>query len=50
MCIVDTWSEVIKMAPMIKPLQTSGKFDVCILAIAQHRDFLDPDCQLSKLK
>jgi UDP-N-acetylglucosamine 2-epimerase (non-hydrolysing) len=41
LCVVGTRPEVIKMAPVIMSLKTSGWANVKVLATAQHRDLLD---------
>ncbi len=41
LCVVGTRPEVIKMAPVILALRRGGRFDVRVLATAQHRELLD---------
>jgi len=41
LCVVGTRPEVVKMAPVVFALRRSRKWDVRILATAQHRDMLD---------
>jgi UDP-N-acetylglucosamine 2-epimerase (non-hydrolysing) len=41
LCIVGTRPEAIKMAPVILALQEEGRFEVKVLATAQHREILD---------
>jgi UDP-N-acetylglucosamine 2-epimerase (non-hydrolysing) len=40
-CVVGTRPEAIKMAPVIRRLKDDGRFDVRVLATAQHRHLLD---------
>ena len=40
-CVVGTRPEAIKMAPIILALKREAKFEVRLLATAQHRDLLD---------
>lgn len=41
LCIVGTRPEAIKMAPVIRMLQSTNQIDVRVLATAQHREMLD---------
>ena len=41
LCVVGTRPEVVKMAPVVFALRRSRKWDVRILATAQHREMLD---------
>lgn len=42
LAIIGTRPEAIKMAPLIKALQTSGKSDVAVCATGQHTDMVFP--------
>ena len=41
LCVVGTRPEVVKMAPVVFALRRSRKWDVRVLATAQHREMLD---------
>ena len=46
LCVVGTRPEAIKMAPVVLALRRSGRWDVKVLATAQHRELLDQVLQL----
>jgi UDP-N-acetylglucosamine 2-epimerase (non-hydrolysing) len=50
LCIVGTRPEVIKMAPVIRSLQTVPNFDVSVLSSGQHRELLVPLINWFELK
>ena len=46
LCVVGTRPEVIKMAPVVLALRRSGRWDVKVVATAQHREMLDQVLQV----
>lgn len=48
--VFGTRPEAIKMAPLIKELQSDGNFDVCVCVTAQHRQMLDQVLEIFKIE
>ena len=46
LCIIGTRPEVVKMAPVVLALRRARKWDVKVLATAQHREMLDQALEL----